>query len=93
MSEMVERVARAMRAQEHDADEWDSIDSSDRYYWRTAASTAIEAMRAPLSISNRAVIALTGVLGDGVIRLNAEEAATIVNSLRLHGLKIVDAAD
>jgi len=49
MSEMVERVARAMRAQEYDADEWDGTDSSDRYYWQTAARAAIAAMREPTS--------------------------------------------
>ncbi len=46
-NEMVERVARAMRAREWDGDYWNEADMSDKEYWLASARAAIEAMREP----------------------------------------------
>lgn len=47
MSEMVDKVARALRADEWRADEWDSATAEDQEYWRRGARVAIGAMRTP----------------------------------------------
>lgn len=47
MSEMIERVARALRGDEWGSDDWDSATAEDQEYWRRGARVAIKAMRNP----------------------------------------------